>query len=78
VEKFEDEHVPMPHVTDAEILRHLLEARDITQARAAKEVGIAESTVSEVLAGHRRLTRTHIGKLASYFGVAPDVFNFNA
>jgi HTH-type transcriptional regulator/antitoxin HigA len=77
VEKFEDEHEPMPQVTDAEMLRHLFEAKGITQARAAKEVGIAESTISEVLAGSRRLTRTHIGKLASYFGVAPDVFSFD-
>jgi HTH-type transcriptional regulator/antitoxin HigA len=77
VEKFEDEHEPMPAVTDAEMLRHLLDAKGTTQAKAAKEAGIAESTISEVLAGNRRLTRTHISKLASYFGVAPTVFTFN-
>jgi HTH-type transcriptional regulator / antitoxin HigA len=66
----------MPRVSDAEMLQHLLEAKDVSQARVAKEAGIAESTISAVLAGNRRLTRTHIGKLASYFGVAPDVFAF--
>src|SRR5579871_6021437 len=70
VERFEDEHVPMPAVSDADMLRHLMEAKVVAQARVAREVGIAESTVSEVLAGRRRLTRAHIGKLASYFGVA--------
>ena len=55
-------------------LRLLIEAKGVTQAQAAKEAGIAESTVSEVLAGKRKLNRTQIGKLTRYFHVGPGAF----
>jgi HTH-type transcriptional regulator/antitoxin HigA len=42
----------------------------------AKEAGIAESTISEVLARKRRLNRSQIGKLARYFHVEPGAFAF--
>ena len=35
-----------------------------------------DSTISEVLKGKRSLNRNHIGKLARYFKVSPDVFAF--
>ena len=56
------------------MLRLLIEAKGVTQAQAAKEAGIAESTVSEVLAGKRKLNRTQIGKLGRYFHVGPGAF----
>jgi HTH-type transcriptional regulator/antitoxin HigA len=39
---------------------------------------MAPSTVSEVLAGKRRLNRAQIGRLALYFHVDPGVFQFHA
>jgi HTH-type transcriptional regulator/antitoxin HigA len=76
VEKYEAEEHPMPRVSDADMLRHLIDARDVTRARLASDVGIPDSTISEVLAGKRRLTRKHIGTLANDFGVSPNVFSF--
>src|SRR5579884_4130793 len=76
VERYESEEYPMAPVSDAEMLRHLIEARGVSQADVARDAGIAESTVSEVLAGKRNLSRSHIGKLARYFSVAPGVFRF--
>lgn len=64
----------MPPVPDADMLRHLIESRDTTQKRLAEATGIAVSTVSEVLAGKRRLDRKHIEPLAAHFGVSPAVF----
>ncbi len=75
VEKYESEEHPMPPVSDADMLRHLIGARDITQARLASDVGISDSTISEVLAGKRKLTRKHIGAIAKYFGVSTSVFS---
>jgi HTH-type transcriptional regulator/antitoxin HigA len=46
----------------------------VTQARVAADVGIAESTISAVLAGKRKLTRAQVGKLARYFRVDPGAF----
>jgi HTH-type transcriptional regulator/antitoxin HigA len=76
VADYEDEHYPIMPASDADMLRHLLEAKGVTQADVARETGIAESTISEVLAGRRKLNRSHIGKLAHYFNVGPGVFVF--
>jgi HTH-type transcriptional regulator/antitoxin HigA len=56
------------------MLRHLIDARDTTQAAGSAATGIAESTVSEILAGRRGLNRKHIEALARHFGVSPAVF----
>ena len=74
VEKYESEQHPMPPVPDAVLLRHLIEAKGVTQARVAEEAGIAESTISEVLAGKRRLNRDHIEALSRYFHIRPGAF----
>jgi HTH-type transcriptional regulator / antitoxin HigA len=74
VERYEADEHPMPPVSDAAMLRHLIEARGISQSKLADEVGIVMSTISEVLNGKRRLNRHHIGVLAKYFGVSPSVF----
>ncbi len=76
IERYEDKHHPIgvDDLTDAGMLRHLLKAKEVTQAQAARASHIAESTVSEVLAGKRRLTRSQIETLADYFNVAPAVF----
>ncbi len=74
VHKYESERHPIPPVSDADMLRHLIEARETTQARVAAETGISESTVSEVLAGKRKLNRRHIEVLSRHFHVSPAVF----
>ncbi len=76
VEAYEAVHYPSEPVSDAEMLQHLLEIKGITQVGAAKGAGIAESTLSEVLSGKRTLNRKQIGKLANFFGVGAEVFEF--
>ena len=76
VEQYEEKTQLIPPASDAEMLRHLLEAQGTTQVEVARETGIIESTISAVLAGKRHLTREHIGKLAHYFKVSPSVFKF--
>jgi HTH-type transcriptional regulator/antitoxin HigA len=55
------------------MVRHLIEARGVTQAMVAAETGIAESALSEMLAGKRRMAVKHVKALARYFGVKPDL-----
>jgi HTH-type transcriptional regulator/antitoxin HigA len=76
VERYETEQHPIEDVSDADLLAHLIDAKGVTQAQVARGAGIAVSTISEVLSGKRTLSRTHIGKLARYFGVDPGVFSF--
>jgi HTH-type transcriptional regulator/antitoxin HigA len=74
VEKYEEEHHPMPPVTGAEMLRYLIEIREVSQADVAAETGIAESTLSEILSGKRALGARYMPALARYFHVNPGVF----
>ena len=76
VEKYETDEHPMPPVSDAAMLRHLIEGfiAGITQSKLAAEVKIPMSTISEVLSGKRRLNRNHIAALCKFFGVSSAVF----
>lgn len=74
VEAYEAEAVPMTLVGDADMLRFLIEQKGVTQSETATGAGIAESTISEILSGKRKLNRTQIGKLAQYFHIEPGAF----
>lgn len=78
VEAYEAEAVPMRPVGDAELLPFLIEQNGVTQAAVAAGSGIAESTISAVLAGKRKLNRTQIANLARYFHVEPGAFLSNS
>ncbi len=73
VEKFEEEHYPMPPVHGLAMVRHLIEAKGVTQAVVAAQAGIAESALSEMLAGKRGMAVKHAKALARYFGVTVDL-----
>src|SRR5262249_52291975 len=77
VAAYEEEHYPIEPASDAEMLRHLMEAKGVTQAQLSKEAMIAKSTVSEILAGKKPFTRQVIRKLANYFNVDPSVLAAN-
>jgi HTH-type transcriptional regulator/antitoxin HigA len=74
VERYEDKHHPIGGVSEEEMLCYLIEQKGVTQAEAARGARMAEATISEVLAGKRRLTREQMEKLAAYFHVGPAVF----
>lgn len=76
VERYETEAHPIAPVADAELIRHLIEAKGVSQTDVADATGVANSTISEVIGGKRALNRNHIGKLARYFNVSPNVFRF--
>lgn len=74
---YEAEHHAIGRASDADLLRHLLEAKGITQAQLSHATGIAKSTVSEVLAGKKPFSRQVIRKLADYFMVDVSVLASN-
>src|SRR4051812_23223572 len=74
VERYEAVAHPIPAVSDAGMLRHLIEAKEVKLSEVASATGIALSTLSSVLSEKRHLNRAHIEKLAPYFGVEPAVF----
>jgi len=74
VEKYEDEHVEMPYVSDGTMLRSLMDEKGVRQADVVRGTGISKTVLSLVLNGKRDLTREHIGVLSKYFGVNPSSF----
>ncbi len=74
VERYEDQRYPIERVSGLDSLRHLVESSGKTRATVAAEAGLAESTLSEVLLGQRRLNTRHIGILARYFRIDPGLF----
>ena len=74
---YEDEHHAIEPASDADMLRHLLEVKGITQAQLSLATGIAKSTISEVLAGKKPFSRQMIRKLAHYFMVDVSVLASN-
>jgi HTH-type transcriptional regulator/antitoxin HigA len=73
VASYEDEHHAVEPASDADMLAHLMNAKGINQIRLSREAMIPKSTISELLAGKKRLTRQLIHKLSTYFDVDPGI-----
>jgi len=74
---YEDVHYPIGPASDAAMLRHLMEAKGVTQADLHRDTQLAKSTISEVLAGKKPFSRQMIRKLAKYFKVDVSVLAAN-
>src|SRR5947209_4058152 len=77
VAAYEDQHHAIEPASDADMLRHLMEAKRVTQARLSRDTMIPKSSISEVLAGKKPFSRWMIRKLAHYFGVDVSVLAAN-
>jgi HTH-type transcriptional regulator/antitoxin HigA len=74
VEKYEEEHHTIPPVSGVGMLRYLIETHQTTQRDVAAGSGLADSTISEILAGKRKLGVKHVEALARFFKVKAAVF----
>jgi HTH-type transcriptional regulator/antitoxin HigA len=70
-------HDAIEPASDADMLRHLMEAKGVTQAQLSRDTHIPESTISEVLAEKKPFSRQTIRKLADYFKVDVSVLAAN-
>jgi len=77
VAAYEDEHYAIEPASDAEMLRHLMEAKGVTQAQLSRDTTIPKSTISEILAGKKPFSRQLIRRLADYFRVDASVLAAN-
>jgi transcriptional regulator with XRE-family HTH domain len=65
---------PITDGTAAGALAMVMEGRGLTQSRLAREVGIAQATISNVLRGVRDFTGAQAVRLGKYFSVEPGAF----
>jgi HTH-type transcriptional regulator/antitoxin HigA len=73
IERYEQEHYPIPAADAISVVRFLIEQQGLTQRDLIPEFG-SESAVSMFLAGDRKLTVEQIRKLSSRFKLSADVF----
>jgi HTH-type transcriptional regulator/antitoxin HigA len=73
VYEYEKTHYPLPDIHGVELLKVMMEELNIRQ-KDLVPIFKTESIVSAVLSGQRKLTVTHIQKLADFFHVSPAVF----
>jgi HTH-type transcriptional regulator/antitoxin HigA len=74
IEKYESREYPTPEVAPAEMLEKLLRTKGVKPAEVAKQAGIPTTTLSNVLAGRRGISKQNAFKLGEYFGVSPIAF----
>jgi HTH-type transcriptional regulator/antitoxin HigA len=75
IEVYESQTVHIGEPSDAAMLSYLMQMKPVSKSALAMDTGISKSTISEVIAGKRRLTRLHIAKLSKYFGVGQIAFS---
>jgi HTH-type transcriptional regulator/antitoxin HigA len=74
VEVYERQHVPAPKVSGLNLVRHLLEANDLSAADLSRLLGRDRSLGVRILSGERQLTVAHIKKLVGRFGIPAQAF----
>jgi HTH-type transcriptional regulator / antitoxin HigA len=77
VAAYEANHYAIEPASDAVMLRHLMEAKSVTQAQLSRDTAVPKSTISEILAGKKRFSRQMIRKFADYFRVDVSVLAAN-
>jgi len=77
VSVYEEEHHAIEPASDADKLRHLLEARGISQTQLSRNAEISKSPISEILAGKKPFSKQILRKLAEYFRIDVSVLTGN-
>jgi HTH-type transcriptional regulator / antitoxin HigA len=77
VGSYEDEHHAITQASDADMLRHLMDTKGVSQIQLSRDTGLPKSTISEVLAGKKLFSRQMMHKLAEYFHVDVGVLAAN-
>ena len=73
IQDFEERFYKPGESTPLEILRHLMEARDLKQSDLLEVFG-SKGITSEVVNGKRNISKAHAKALGRFFGVAADLF----
>jgi HTH-type transcriptional regulator/antitoxin HigA len=77
VASYEDERHAIGPASDADMLRHLMDAKGVSQMELNRHTGIPKSSISEILAGKKRFSRRTMRVLAEYFRVDVGVLAAN-
>ena len=73
MERYEQEHYPIPAADPISLVRFLMERQNLTQRDLVPQFG-SESAVSMFMTGQRNLTLKQVRKLSTRFELPADVF----
>ena len=73
IDEYEERRYPIRKASPQQNLRHLMEARNLTQKDLWRIFG-SKGITSEVFHGKRSISKTHAKKLAAFFHVSVDLF----
>jgi HTH-type transcriptional regulator/antitoxin HigA len=72
---YEDVEYPVPSASDGDMLRHLLDAKDLSDLELHKRTGIPKATIADILSGKKSFTRPMVRVLSRFFKVDPSVLS---
>jgi HTH-type transcriptional regulator / antitoxin HigA len=73
IEKFEETSYPLPNLESAQMLLHLMEARNMKQEELVGVIG-SRGVVSEIVNGKRSISKAQAKVLGELFHVSPSLF----
>lgn len=73
IEKYEDEHYPVPSSEPVDVLRFLMDDRGLKQSDLLPIFG-SSGIASEVVNGKRSISKAQAKKLAVFFNVSVELF----
>lgn len=73
IERYEQQHYPIPAADTVSVVRFLIENQNLTQRDLIPQFG-SESAVSMFLSGQRKLTIEQVRRLSTRFNLPADVF----
>ncbi len=71
IEKFEEEHYPMPQADPHSMLLHLMEAQNTKAADLAEVIGVDKDIVLEIINSNRDIDKNWAKALGEFFHVSP-------
>jgi HTH-type transcriptional regulator / antitoxin HigA len=74
IEEYDAKNVKWPKVTGVDMLKHLLEAQDMSAADLSRLLGGSRNLGAMILRGECKLTLNHVRILARRFRVSADLF----
>ena len=73
IDDYEERRYPIPKASPQRVLKHLMEARNLTQKDLWKVFG-SKGITSEVFHGKRSISKTQAKKLAQFFHFGVELF----
>jgi HTH-type transcriptional regulator / antitoxin HigA len=73
VDQYEESRWPTPTASPGEVLKFLMAERQLSQSELARQVAVPQSTIANVIAGRRQLSKANVLGLGKFFGVSPTL-----